>query len=35
MWNNKEMYNYNNINNLNIKKLIELGYNDAKENLIF
>ena len=29
MWNNKEIYNYNNINNLNIEKLIEC-YNDAK-----
>ncbi len=35
MWNNKEMYDYNNINNLNIRKLIQLGYNDAKDNLIF
>ena len=35
MWNNKEIYNYNNINNLKIEKLIECGYNDAKKNLNF
>ena len=35
MWNNKEIYNYNNINNLNIEKLIECGYNDAENNLNF
>ena len=35
MWNNKEIYNYNNINNLNIKKLIESGYNDAEKNINF
>ena len=35
MWNNKEIYNYNNINNLNIEKLIECGYNDAEKNLNF
>ena len=35
MWNNKEIYNYNNINHLNIEKLIECGYNDAEKNLNF
>ena len=34
--NNKgKIYNYNNINNLNIEKLIECGYNDAENNLNF
>ena len=35
MWFNKEIDNYNGMHKLNIRKLVNIGYKDASNNLYF